>query len=85
MPTKIPITEIAVNRIRKSHSIFSKNKSELNQISELNVIIIKEVATACLIVILANTTNAGTMINPPPAPTKPVKTPTPTPFEIKSP
>ena len=53
--------------------------------SELNVIIIKEVATACLIVNLANKTNAGTIINPPPAPTNPVKTPTPNPIKINKP
>ena len=82
MPTKIPTTERAVNRIRKSHSILRKDTSELNPISELNVIIIKEVATACLIVNLANKTNAGTIINPPPAPTSPVKTPTPNPIKI---
>ena len=31
---------------------------------------------------LANKTNAGTIINPPPAPTKPVKPPTPDPIKI---
>ena len=47
-----------VKRNKKLHSIFKKDKSALNPISELNVIIIKEVATACLIVNLANKTNA---------------------------
>ena len=44
---------------------------------------IKEVATACLIDNLANNTKAGTIINPPPAPTKPVRSPTPNPMTSK--
>ena len=69
-----------VNVIKKTHSICKKTKSELNPIIELNVIISKEVATACLIVNRANKTNAGTIIKPPPAPTKPVRSPTPKPI-----
>ena len=47
---------------------------------ELHVMIIKEVATACLIDNLAKSTKAGTIIKPPPAPTKPVRSPTPNPM-----
>ena len=73
VPTKIPETDSVVNIIRKSHSICRKAKSELNPIIELNVMIINEVATACFIVNRANNTNAGTIIKPPPAPTKPLE------------
>ena len=85
VPTKIPTTERAVKRIRKSHSIFKKDKSVVNPISEFKVIITKDVATACFMVNLENKTNAGTIIKPPPAPSSPVKIPTPRPITINKP
>ena len=85
VPTKIPETDSVVNIIRKSHSICRKAKSELKPIIELNVMIINEVATACLIVNRANNTKAGTIIKPPPAPTKPVRSPTPKPIKTNKP
>jgi len=42
---------------------------------DLNAIIIREVPIAFLISKLVSRTNAGIIINPPPAPTKPVTAP----------
>ena len=78
----MPTTEIDVKIIRKSQSIATCVTSARKPKSALNVIIIKEVATACLISRAAKSTNAGTMTNPPPAPTKPVRSPTPSPMAI---
>ena len=78
----MPTTEIDVKIIRKRQSIATCVTSARKPKSALNVIIISEVATAFLISRAAKSTNAGTIINPPPAPTKPVSRPTPNPITI---
>ncbi len=79
----MPNIEINDITIRKNQSILTCVISEQKPNRALTVIITKEVATACLILRLAKITNAGTIMNPPPAPTKPVNTPTPKPMNNK--
>ena len=75
-PKTIPNTEIKVIDVRKNQSILTCVMSDKKPNSALQVMITKDVATACFILRPAKKTSAGTIINPPPAPTKPVSTPT---------
>ena len=81
-PKIIPNIEINVMIIRKNQSIFICEMSEQKPNSALTVIITMDVATAFLILRFAKKTNAGTIINPPPAPIKPVRIPTPKPMNV---
>ena len=65
-------------------SIVKCCKSPVNPIKELIEITINEVATASFIGNLAKNTKAGTIKNPPPAPTKPVTIPTTNPCKISN-
>ena len=73
---KIPKTENAVKLIRNNQSIVMFCKSPEKPIKEFIVITNSEVAMAFLIVSRANLVSAGTIKKPPPAPIKPIKTPT---------
>ena len=81
-PAIIPITEspVKINKNCQLTSILSIE--EPNPIKELKDIMNKDVATASFIEIPKSIINAGTIKNPPPAPTKPVTIPTKIPCEI---
>ena len=72
----MPVTDIAVKkmRIRQSkENCFKLNKKPNN---ELMAIIIKDVPTAVFMGSFKNSTRIGIIRNPPPAPNKPVTIPT---------
>ena len=71
----IPKIEIRVNVKRKAHSISKVCTSPIKPINEFIVTIINDVPTAFFMGILAQTTQAGTYTNPPPAPIIPVIVP----------
>lgn len=78
VPMKMPTTENpeSINSNCQSMGKLALNISPVNPIVELIKMISSEVATALFIGIFAKRTKAGTIRNPPPAPTKPVMVPT---------
>ena len=81
---KIPPIAKAVTLPKSTHSIFAAftDKSPVKPINDFAAIINNEVPTAIFIGSLLNITKAGMIKKPPPAPTKPVKTPTTAPSKI---
>ena len=77
IPIKIPNTENAVKMSKRDPSRLGVVcTSPINPINDFAAIMNKEVPTANFMGILAKITSAGIIRNPPPAPTKPVSTPT---------
>ena len=76
-PIKIPKIEIIVNVRRNCQSIINVFMSPKNPTKDWIAIINKDVLIAFFIGSFTSKTNAGTIKNPPPAPTKPAKTPIP--------
>ncbi len=74
-PINIPIIEIKVNDSRNTQSISRFWTSPVKPIRDFNEIIAKEVAMAAFILKSDRITRIGIIINPPPAPTSPVKKP----------
>ena len=66
---------MAVNVNRNGQSILILDKSPRNPINEFIAIIQSDVPTAFFIGSFANSTSAGIIKKPPPAPTIPAKTP----------
>lgn len=75
-PMMIPTMAIDEMVVNNFQSIFTVFIDEKNPMSELSEMITNEVPMATFIGVLSRLTSAGMIINPPPAPTKPVKIPT---------
>ena len=83
IPIKIPIIANAEKERRKTQLISICKASPKKPIKEFIAIINNEVAAAFLIGSFARNNKIGTIMKPPPAPTRPVTIPVKTPKEIK--
>ena len=75
VPSTMPISAKIAIRTMKCQSVAVWKLAPQKPINDFTAIIISEVPTASFIGSLDKITNAGIIINPPPAPTNPVSVP----------
>ncbi len=79
VPAKLPTTANAVKSAKNPHWSSTLPRYPTNPDAAFAVIIKRDDPSACFIGTLASKVSPGTIRNPPPTPTRPVRTPTATP------